>query len=232
MISVIVPVYNEAMHVQHTIEMLRKNDVEDLVVEIIISDGGSSDNTIEFAASAGATVIQSPRKGRAAQMNHGAAMATGRILYFLHADTIPPAGFSSDIVRLVRAGTDAGCFMLSFDLEHWFLKAHSWFTRFDINAIRFGDQSLFVTKTIFTEAGGFNERLIVMEDQDIVKRIRKFSRFVVIKKPVLTSARKYVDNGVYKTQFVFYLIFLMHRLGYSQQKLVKMYRKLLRQDKV
>ncbi len=165
-------------------------------------------------------------------MNHGAAFATQEVLYFLHADTTPPKDFSSDIANAIRNGTDAGCYMLKFDFDHWFLKANCWFTRFNVDAVRFGDQSLFVTKQKFMEVGGFCEKHIVLEDQEIIKRLKKIAKFTIIKKPVLTSARKYMDNGIYKTQGIFFLIYCMYRLGYSQQKSISTYKKLIRQDKL
>src|SRR5206468_10284236 len=107
--------------------------------------------------------------------------------------------------------------------RHWFLDVHCWFTQFNITHFRFGDQSLFVTKKVFDAAGGFKNELIVMEDQEIILRIRKLACFTVIPKPVVTSARKYVLNGVYKTQGVFYLIYFMYWLGFGQERLVKTY---------
>ncbi len=106
------------------------------------------------------------------------------------------------------------------------------FTRFDVDTIRFGDQSLFVTKEKFLEVGSFCEKHIVLEDQQIIRQLKKISSFKVIKKPVVTSARKYVENSIYKTQGIFFLIYFMYRLGFSQQKLVSTYRKLTRQDKL
>ncbi|MEO6851650.1 MAG: hypothetical protein ABI166_13500, partial [Mucilaginibacter sp.] len=154
------------------------------------------------------------------------------ILYFLHADTIPPKGYLVDIKEAVTNGYATGCFMLSFDHPHWFLKANCWFTRFDVDAIRFGDQSLFVTKTAFEQAGGFAEEHIVMEDQEFIKRLRKKVRFKIIKKPVITSARKYLENGIYKTQGIFFLIFFLYKFGYSQHELVHIYKKLMTQNKI
>jgi hypothetical protein len=122
--------------------------------------------------------------------------------------------------------------MLSFDHDHWFLKANCWFTRFNIDDIRFGDQSLFVTKEKFRKAGSFCEKHIVLEDQHLIKRLKKNDHFKVIKKPVITSARKYLENGIYKTQGIFFIIYFMYRLGFSQQRLVAFYRKLIRQDRL
>jgi rSAM/selenodomain-associated transferase 2 len=232
MISVIIPTYNEEAHIKATIQQLWKYDKTSLIKEIIIADGGSTDDTATIARTEGVKVIVSPKKGRAAQMNYGAQQAISETLYFLHADTLPPKGFTYDITTAINAGYSAGCYTLSFDFDHWFLKANCWFTRFDVDSIRFGDQSLFVTKQKFLEVGGFCEKHIVLEDQQIVRQLKKISSFKLIKKPVVTSARKYVENGIYKTQAIFFLIYFMYRLGFSQQKLVRTYRNLIRQDKL
>ncbi len=231
MISIIIPTYNEADQIRMTIKKLQEaNKDED--VEMIVSDGGSADNTIALAKQCGATAFRSPGKGRAAQMNAGASLAKGEILYFLHADTIPPEGYITDIIQAIASGYPAGCFMLSFDYPHWFLKANCWFTRFDLNALRFGDQSLFVTKSAFEQAGRFSERDVVLEDQRLIKRLRKDVRFKIVKKPVVTSARKYLENGVYKTQGVFFLIYFMYLLGFSQVTLVNTYKKMIPRNKI
>ncbi|RYY26378.1 MAG: glycosyltransferase, partial [Chitinophagaceae bacterium] len=211
MISVVIPVYNEEKHIAATVEQIRRRDVDKLISEIIISDGGSTDNTIRVATDSGSRVVSCPKKGRAAQMNFGAGVATYELLYIIHADTLPPYGFSTEITRSVNAGADAGCFMLKFDHPHWFLQSLCWFTRFDLDAFRYGDQSLFIRKSIFLEQGGFREDHIVMEDYELVKRVRKKSKFVVIKESVVTSARKYLENGIFKTQAVFFIIFFMYK---------------------
>ncbi len=232
MISVIIPTYNEEVHIRATLQKLWEYDEANLISEIIIVDGGSTDKTVAIAKSEGVKVIVSPKKSRAAQMNYGASFACCNLLYFLHADTIPPQGFTNDIAIAIKTGYDAGCYMLSFDHDHWFLKANCWFTRFNIDDIRFGDQSLFVTKEKFRKAGSFCEKHIVLEDQHLIKRLKKNDHFKVIKKPVITSARKYLENGIYKTQGIFFIIYFMYRLGFSQQRLVAFYRKLIRQDKL
>jgi rSAM/selenodomain-associated transferase 2 len=231
MISIIIPTFNEADQIITTIGQLNGKSGGNHF-EIIVSDGGSTDNTVALAKHAGAIVVNSPRKGRAAQMNAGASLAKGEVLYFLHADTIPPEGYLADIKEAVAMGYHAGCFMLSFDHLHWFLKANCWFTRFDVNAIRFGDQSLFVTKAAFEEAGGFSEEYVVLEDQELIKRLRKDVRFKVVKKPVVTSARKYLENGVYKTQGIFFIIYFLYVAGFSQGMLVRTYKRLITQNKI
>jgi rSAM/selenodomain-associated transferase 2 len=232
MISIIIPTYNEAAYIKATIKKLWEYDEANLITEIIIADGGSTDNTVAIARSEGVKVMVSPKKGRAAQMNYGAGHAEGKVLYFLHADTLPPQHFVDDIITTVNKGYGAGCYMLSFDYNHWFLKANCWFTRFDIDTIRFGDQSLFVTKEKFFEVGCFCEKHVVLEDQQIIKKLKKLTSFKVIKKPVVTSARKYIENGIYKTQGIFFLIYIMYRFGCSQQQLIYTYRKLIKQDKL
>lgn len=231
-ISIIIPVFNEAGTIEKLLSYLKDCLNNNSACEIIVSDGNSTDATFTIAEQSGVKVIRSPRKGRAAQMNAGALVASGDILYFLHADSFPPVGFYIEILQAVQNGYDSGCYRLAFDHLHWFLHANAWFTRFDIDAIRFGDQSLFVRKEMFTKAGGFDENLIIMEDQEIIGRIKKYGKFVVLPGSVTTSARKYLDNGVYKLQGVFFLIYFLYKLGVDQQKLVNLYRKLIRQQKV
>lgn len=220
-ISVIIPAYNEAGMIQKTITAVQARADEPLH-EIIVADGDSTDTTGECAEEAGAAVLTSP-KGRAAQMNAGARHASGDILYFLHADSIPPEKFDRKIRTVVTAGSTAGCFRLSFDHKHPLLRFYAWFTRFNINAFRFGDQSLFVKKEVFEEAGGFREDHIVMEDNEIVRRIRKEHMFSIIPEAVVTSARKYRETGVIKLQLIFTMIFLGYHLGVSQSRLVSWY---------
>src|SRR5690242_17441602 len=143
MISIIIPTYNEEGQIGKTLRHLFSCPGMEWVTEIIVADGGSVDNTLREAATAGAQGVISPGKGRAMQMNYGAAEATGSILYFLHADSLPPADFIGCILRSIEKGNDGGCFRLRFDCGHRFLRAVAWFTRFNSGLIRFGDQSLF-----------------------------------------------------------------------------------------
>lgn len=232
MLSVIIPTYNEEGHLKATLEILRANESQRLIKEIIITDGGSTDNTQIEAAQHGVVFVKSPVKGRAGQMNYGASLATGSIFYFLHADTAPASHFSSEIIKAVKQGYSAGCYRLAFDYPHWFLKLNCWFTRFDVNTFRFGDQSLFITKEKFEESGGFCEKHLVMEDQNMIRRLKKISQFKIMPESVVTSARKYLENGVFKTQGIFFLIYLLYQLGISQPLLIHIYRRLIKQDKL
>lgn len=232
MISIIIPTYNEEENIAETISQIKKRDKENLISEVIVSDGNSTDQTVEIAANAGAKVIVSPKKGRAAQMNYGAFMANKQILYFFHADSIPPEEFSTLILNTIEKNAESGCFRLTFDYDHWFLKANCWFTQFDVNAVRFGDQSLFVTKNVFNKSGGFKEDLLMMEDQEIIHRIKKYGKFKVMNAAVVTSARKYLDNGIYRMQAIFFRIWLLYYLGYSQEQLLKLHKKLIHRNKL
>lgn len=231
MISIIIPTYNEGDQVEETIRKARAA-IGGAETEFIVADGGSSDDTVSIANKNGATTIVCDRKGRGAQMNQGADIAKGELLYFLHADTTPPENFSRFILQAYNQGYTSGCFKLSFDYQHWFLKANAWFTRFNVNCVRFGDQSLFVTRDVFNKVHGFREDLLLMEDQEIIHRLRRHGNFKVMNAAVITSARKYVDNGVYRMQGIFFRIWLMYYLGYSQSDLLQLYKKLIRKHKL
>ncbi len=220
MISVIIPVINEADSIGLLLQHLKKTMVGN--IELIVVDGGSTDKTKEIAKSEGASIIDAP-KGRAKQMNAGATVATGEVLYFLHADTYPPKNWYNEIMQAIRRGNDAGCCRLSFDDDHPALRFYAWFTKFNIDLFRFGDQSLFVRSTLFKKTGGFDENLVVMEDQEFVKTLKKSGTFVILKSRVITSARKYRTIGVYKLQLIFTVVLSMYYLGIDQQKIVDFY---------
>jgi len=228
MFSIIIPTYNEACRIAATIKSAQSVSATH-ETEIIVVDGGSSDDTVLIAEQCGATVVKSNRKGRATQMNAGAAMAKHEILCFVHADSALPNGFGARIALAKSKGAKSGCFRLRFDHPHWFLKANAWLTRFDVNAVRFGDQSLFARKDVFNASGGYREDLLMMEDQEIIHRLKQLGKFEVMDDYVVTSARKYIDNGIYRMQFVFYRLWTMYYLGYSQEHMLAVYRRLVRQ---
>ncbi len=229
-ISVIIPTYNEQAYIKNTINKLRS--LSDNPIEIIVVDALSIDDTVYLVNQSQIRCISTNQKNRAHQMNIGAEESDGEILYFLHADTIPPDHFDSIIIRSLNSGISAGCFRLSFDSKHWFLSGLAFFTRFKSLWFRYGDQSLFLSKSVFNAVGGFKEHMRVMEDQDIISRLRKRYPFKIVRNRVTTSARSFENNGVYRLFFIYMQIFLLAKFGVSQEKLVKLYRKKINQGKV
>ncbi len=226
-LSIIIPTYNEENTLPTILSFLFGEIKGNEAIEIIVSDGGSTDQTVYVAKSYSVKVV-AKSKGRGVQMNNAAKMASGEMLYFLHCDSFPPSDFINQILSEDDTEKQAGCFRLKFDWDHWFLRLNAWFTRFDINAIRFGDQSLFITKHLFQEIGGFREDLIIMEDQEIVSRISKKTKFHILPKYITTSARKYRINGVYRMQFIFLYLYFLYQIGIKQEKLVAAYKRLIK----
>lgn len=191
--------------------------------EIIITDGGSNDHTLAVAAKFNCR-ITTGNPGRAIQLNAGARIAQGDLLYFLHADSFPP----NDLQRVVeefRQSTDqSASFQLSFKPSTWLLRQSSYFTRFDIQAFRFGDASLLVKQTTFKAISGYDESWHLMEDNDIIRRLRKVGGFKLFKATVSTSSRKYLEHGDWYLQLLYVTIYLLQRIGASQDQLVNLYR--------
>lgn len=223
-ISIIIPVLNEVENISKLIQHLTLQSTTSIIKEIIVVDGGSIDNTIEIAKSLNTKVINS-RKGRAIQMNLGAKQAKGSILYFLHADSFPPNGFDRMIFLEVNNRNLAGCFKMKFDSKHWWLKLAGWFTKFNWKACRGGDQSLFITKELFEELQGFNESYTIYEDVDLINKLYSKNQFKVIQEPIITSARRYRENGISKLQFHFWMIYLKKFFGASADGLSSYYDK-------
>lgn len=228
-ISIIIPVYNEEENIQKLLPRLTAA-TKSISREIIVVDGGSTDRTVERATALGATVLRAPKKGRAHQMNHGYENSTGDVLYFVHADTLPPESFVADIRAALAEGYPLGCYRFEFNSPRKLLKVNAYFTRFDKMWCRGGDQTLFVTRTLFKELEGYCSKHFIMEEYDFIARARKKNRFKIIPKAVLVSARKYEDNGYLKVQVANLIVFNMYRLGFSQEKMMKFYRSMLFKD--
>lgn len=225
-ISIVIPTLNEEEMIGPTLRAIRERSCGH-VEEIIVADGGSVDNTVFVAGREGATsVVRVSQRGRARQMNEGAAQASSKLLYFLHADSLPPHHFDRHIVNAYNNGSPAGCFRLAFDDNHPLLTFYAWCTRFDLDAFRFGDQSLYISKKLFNDIGGFNPDLIVMEDNMMVRKIKESGDFDIIPKNIVTSARKYRKVGILRLQLIFILIYTLFFLGFSQDSLVRTYKKL------
>jgi rSAM/selenodomain-associated transferase 2 len=223
-ISVIIPTYNEEEHLDRLLNAIRRHADPGTLQEVIVCDGGSSDRTLEIAAKAGVTVLQSPRKGRSAQMNYAAQHARGEVLHFIHADCLPPKHFTSLILDKISDRTQAGCFMSKFDMSHWFLRLGNYLSFLPFWFCRGGGQTLFITAGLFRQLGGYDERMVLMEEYDLIARIRQHSRFRVIRRFVITSARDYRVNGPMKLQFTYIRVFRMYARGASQQEMLRFVR--------
>ena len=220
-ISIIIPTCNEEALIAHSLGAILAITQDSQGVEIIVSDA-SSDRTADILKEFPVTVCHSA-KGRALQLNAGARIATGEILYFLHADTLPPKTFLEDIRSATESGSEAGCFRMHFDDNHPIMSLYGWFTQFPLTVCRGGDQSLFIDKNLFREIGGFNETLRIMEDIDIITRIEQRTRFHILEAEVTTSARKYHKNGMIELQLTFAALHLMYALGFDQESMTCFY---------
>lgn len=226
-ISIIIPTYNEAEGIGKLVRFFALNGNQ-YVQEIIVSDGGSTDNTLQLAQQAGAKAVLSPKKGRASQMNYGASLATGTILYFVHADTFPPTSFATDIIQAIDTSYAFGRYRTKFDASNKLLRFNAWFTRFDLFICYGGDQTLFMKKDLFNAIGGFQSHMRIMEDYDIVTRAKAAgARYKIFDKPALVSARKYETNSWLRVQTANYIIIRMYKRGASQEAMAHKYKALL-----
>ncbi|MFK7772762.1 MAG: TIGR04283 family arsenosugar biosynthesis glycosyltransferase [Saprospiraceae bacterium] len=225
-ISIIIPTLNEAENISELISYLLKNGNESLS-ELLVVDGGSNDGTCRIARDAGAKVIICPSKGRSCQMNEGVKNSTGDILYFVHADTTPPASFMTDIKEAVNEGFPMGCYRFKFDSNKKILKFNAYMTRFDKLYCRGGDQTLFVTRDVFEELDGYRYDFKIMEEYDFMVRARKKYSFKIIPKEVIVSARKYEKRSWFRVMLANSIVFQMFKYGASQDALAKTYQRLL-----
>jgi rSAM/selenodomain-associated transferase 2 len=229
MISIIIPVLNEAKNLPQTLEFLLNKPG----IEIIVVDGGSEDETIQIAESLGIKTVFSPR-GRAKQMNLGAAAAKGKILLFLHADTRLPLDFEKLIYdTLDNPQVVAGAFSLKIDAQNWGIKLIekmvNWRSQFF--QLPYGDQAIFMPQKVFQQIGGFPD-LPIMEDFESILRLKKLGKIALVPTPVVTSARRWEKLGVWRTTAINQQIILAYFLGVSPHKLAGWYKTRISGDRM
>ncbi|MEC4891738.1 MAG: TIGR04283 family arsenosugar biosynthesis glycosyltransferase [Oscillatoria sp. PMC 1051.18] len=223
-ISVIIPVLNEANTIENTLLKLQKSPNR----EIIVVDGGSQDDTVQLAQNFPVKVISRPNVGRANQMNAGAKIASGEILLFLHADTYLPAGYEKFVRESIsQPGIIAGAFELGIDAPGLGLRAIekmvNWRSHFF--AMPYGDQAIFVKTTVFQDMGGF-PNLPIMEDFELILRLKRRGKIAIAPAAVQTSARRWQKLGIFKTTLINQLIIIGYYLKIPPTQLKNWYRKL------
>jgi hypothetical protein len=221
-VTVVIPALNEAQNLSATLTPL----VNRADIQVIVVDGGSSDDTCQVAQRHRVQVLRSA-PGRARQMNAGAAEASGDVLLFLHADTRLPDDFSAHVRRaLAQPGVAAGAFRLKICGPSRGLQCVAWGANLRARfwQLPYGDQAIFVSAATFRLVGGFAE-MPLMEDVDFIRRVRRLGRIAVAPAAVVTSDRRWQRLGIARTTGLNGLLLGAYFLGFAPDRLVRWYRR-------
>ncbi len=221
MISIIIPSLNEADFIASSLNALMEQQGG---FEVVVSDGGSEDGTLEIVKGFPAVRCVEGARGRASQMNAGAVLAKGEILLFLHADTrLPPNGL--ELIRSAFSSGEiiGGSFCLGFDRQTPLLRAICFFSRINHMLFTYGDQGLFVRRRTFERIGGFRD-IPIMEDIEIQQRLRNMGGFLKIRTPVVSAARRFITHGVARQQIRNTILVFLYHLGVPPSRLKRFYR--------
>jgi rSAM/selenodomain-associated transferase 2/rSAM/selenodomain-associated transferase 1 len=219
-LSVVIPALNEARTIGTVIQNVTSHDCE-----VIVSDGGSSDQTAAIARSAGATVIQG-MPGRSRQQNAGAAAASGCVLLFLHADTLLPADYGEQVfTTLMDHRVVGGAFRFRTDYDHWAMRIieKTVQIRSTLFQMPYGDQGIFLPRAVFNKIGGFPATPIA-EDLYLVRRLARRGRIAIAPGVALTSGRRWRNIGPWRTTLVNYMIAIGCIAGVNPNRLAPLYR--------
>jgi len=220
-LAAVVPTLDEEASLPRTLANV--GPAADLVV---VADGGSRDRTVGVAREAGAVVVTSA-PGRGNQLNAGARAALdagASVLLFVHADTLLPAGARAAIERAIAAGASAGGFLVRFDDPRPIFALGSRIVNLRTRLLRapLGDQAQFVTREAFLAQGGFREWPI-LEDFDLILRLKKQGKIAVLSPPVETAARRFVERGIARTIAINWTIWALFLLGADPVRLARLY---------
>lgn len=219
-ISVIIPVLNEESTIASTVESVKSLGP----AEVIVVDGGSADRTREISERFGATVLSSPR-GRARQMNRGAREAKGDIFLFLHADTRLPSSALDDVQSALRDPRFAGGrFDVTLDGNRWILGVigNLISLRSRLTKVATGDQAIFVRRAVFERIGGFPD-IPLMEDIAFSRALKRKGKVACLRSRVITSARRWEIDGVWRTVLRMWTLKLLFLAGISPVRLKRFY---------
>ena len=216
-LSIIIPVYNEINHVRSLIKQLRLKSKNRN--EIIFVDGNSNDGTKEFLDKSKDVVVVNSKKSRSIQMNTGAGIASNKWLYFLHVDSILPNHFDSFLLKNSMNKNILKCFQLKFDKNNFLLNIASYGTKYNIAWCRGGDQSVFINKSFFEQLGKFDERYLIAEDLVMFRKAYKYGKVIILPEKIITSSRKFLENGIFRTQLHHIIIRFLIFLDFSPNKI-------------
>lgn len=220
-LSIIVPTLNEAEHCKPLFEQLKELK-QALDAEVIVVDGGSKDGSRAIIEAFGFSLLDSV-PGRAVQLQKACEKARGEYFLIIHADSRFDEQIISTINKLIDRETSLASFRLKFDWDHWFLRLNAFFSGFKHPAFYFGDQALWISRQLYQECGGFDNSQLIFEDQTIYRKANRIKPAIKLNSAIITSARKYRKQGVYRLQFFYYKLWLKWRWGQSQEQLLKEY---------
>ncbi|HKK15708.1 MAG TPA: TIGR04283 family arsenosugar biosynthesis glycosyltransferase [Gammaproteobacteria bacterium] len=221
-ISIIVPVLNERERLGKLLDILQKT--RSLGHEVVIVDGGSDDGSMDLSSGRVNICVTHPG-GRAIQMNAGAALASGDILLFLHADTVLPEHFLSAVLTACNDGRERwGFFQVRLSGEKWLFRIIETCMnlRSRLTSIATGDQCVFVTRQLFQQTGGYEE-IPLMEDISLCGKLNAVSRPVILNETVTTSSRRWQQRGIIKTIITMWILRLAYSLGVNPARLARLY---------